>query len=398
MDASEVARALTRIAHEILERNKGTQEIALVGIRTGGVHLAHRLARRIQEIERAQVPIGELDITLYRDDLGIRKDQPVLRKTSIPFNVSDLNVILVDDVLFTGRTIRAAMDGLIDLGRPAEIQLAVLVDRGHRQLPIKATYIGKNIPTSREEIVHVYDHEWRPVARTDMYAGYKANRQEDPEGLPEQFPMLRQVLDLTGMSQAMTRGWEAEDAIGAICANADPADRIEIVSGDRDLIQLVRDPEVKVLFTLRGISELLELDEAGVLEKYEVPAARYMEFAILRGDASDGLPGVRGVGEKTARALVQTYGSLDELLEDARSSEPRPGPLKGKPALRARLVESAEYISTMLRLVPVNAIAPVDRWRGVRDDDGLTALADELALRGPVQRLKAALDSVAEKA
>lgn len=159
MDASEVARALTRIAHEILERNKGTQEIALVGIRTGGVHLAHRLARRIQEIERAQVPIGELDITLYRDDLGIRKDQPVLRKTSIPFNVSDLNVILVDDVLFTGRTIRAAMDGLIDLGRPAEIQLAVLVDRGHRQLPIKATYIGKNIPTSREEIVHVYLEE-----------------------------------------------------------------------------------------------------------------------------------------------------------------------------------------------------------------------------------------------
>jgi pyrimidine operon attenuation protein/uracil phosphoribosyltransferase len=159
MDASEVARALTRIAHEILERNKGTQEIALVGIRTGGVHLAHRLARRIQEIEHAQVPIGELDITLYRDDLGIRKDQPVLRKTSIPFNVSDLNVILVDDVLFTGRTIRAAMDGLIDLGRPAEIQLAVLVDRGHRQLPIKATYIGKNIPTSREEIVHVYLEE-----------------------------------------------------------------------------------------------------------------------------------------------------------------------------------------------------------------------------------------------
>jgi 5'-3' exonuclease len=170
------------------------------------------------------------------------------------------------------------------------------------------------------------------------------------------------------------------------------------VSGDRDLIQLVRDPEVKLLFTLRGVSELLELDEAGVLEKYDVPAARYMEFAILRGDASDGLPGVRGVGEKTARALVQTYGSLDELLEDARSSEPRPGPLKGKPALRARLVESADYIATMLRLVPVNAIAPVDRWRGERDDDGLAALADELALKGPVQRLKAALDSVAEKA
>lgn len=155
MDQSEMGRALTRIAHEILERNRGTQETALVGIRTGGVHLAHRLARRIQEIEHSQVPIGELDITLYRDDLAIRKDQPVLRKTSIPFNISDLKVVLVDDVLFTGRTIRAAMDGLIDLGRPAEIQLAVLVDRGHRQLPIKANYIGKNIPTSREEVVRV---------------------------------------------------------------------------------------------------------------------------------------------------------------------------------------------------------------------------------------------------
>jgi 5'-3' exonuclease len=249
-----------------------------------------------------------------------------------------------------------------------------------------------------EEVVHVYDHEWRPIARTDMYAGYKSTRQPDPEGLPEQFPMLRQILDLTGMSQAMTRGWEAEDAVGAICVAADPSDRIEIVSGDRDLIQLVRDPAVKLLFTLRGVSELLDLDEAGVFEKYGVPAARYLDFAILRGDASDALPGVRGVGEKTARALVQTYGSLDELLKDARSSEPRPGPLKGKPALRARLVESAEYIATMLRLVPVNAIAPVDRWRGERDDDGLEALADELALRGPVQRLKAALDSVAEKA
>ncbi len=155
MEAGDIARALTRIAHEILERNKGTKDLALVGVRTGGVHLAHRLARRIRDIEGAQVPIGELDITLYRDDLALRKDQPMLRKTSVPFNISDLKIVLVDDVLFTGRTIRAAMDGLIDLGRPAEIQLAVLVDRGHRQLPIKANYIGKNIPTSRDEIVKV---------------------------------------------------------------------------------------------------------------------------------------------------------------------------------------------------------------------------------------------------
>ena len=155
MESGDMARAMTRIAHEILERNKGVKDLALVGIRTGGVYLAHRLARRIQDIEGAGVPIGELDITLYRDDLALRKEQPILRKTSVPFDISGKIIVLVDDVLFTGRTIRAAMDGLIDLGRPAEIQLAVLVDRGHRQLPIKATYIGKNIPTSREENIQV---------------------------------------------------------------------------------------------------------------------------------------------------------------------------------------------------------------------------------------------------
>jgi len=155
MESGDMARAMTRIAHEILERNKGVKDLALVGIRTGGVHLAHRLARRIQDIEGAAIPIGELDITLYRDALALRKEQPILRRTSVPFDISGKIIVLVDDVLFTGRTIRAAMDGLIDLGRPAEIQLAVLVDRGHRQLPIKATYIGKNIPTSREENIQV---------------------------------------------------------------------------------------------------------------------------------------------------------------------------------------------------------------------------------------------------
>jgi pyrimidine operon attenuation protein/uracil phosphoribosyltransferase len=160
MDAGDIARALTRIAHEIVERNKGVNHVALVGIRTGGVHLAHRLAKRIQAIEEVSVPIGELDITLYRDDLALRKNQPVLRKTSIPFDVAGKAVVLVDDVLFTGRTIRAAMDGLMDLGRPEEIQLAVLVDRGHRQLPIKANYVGKNLPTSREETVRVLLEEY----------------------------------------------------------------------------------------------------------------------------------------------------------------------------------------------------------------------------------------------
>lgn len=155
MDAGDISRAMMRIAHEIVERNKGVKGLALVGIRTGGVHLAHRLVKRIHSIEGVLIPIGELDITLYRDDLALRKNQPILRKTSVPFDMTKKVVVLVDDVLFTGRTIRAAMDGLMDLGRPEEIQLAVLVDRGHRQLPIKANYIGKNLPTSRGEQVQV---------------------------------------------------------------------------------------------------------------------------------------------------------------------------------------------------------------------------------------------------
>jgi 5'-3' exonuclease len=245
-----------------------------------------------------------------------------------------------------------------------------------------------------DEVVHAFDHDWRPVARTAIYPGYKANRLPDPEALPPQFELLRQALDPTGMLQAQTRGWEAEDAIGAFCEDSRPTDRIEIVSGDRDVIQLVRDPVVKLLYTVRGVSELIEFDEATVLERYGVPAGRYTEFAILRGDPSDGLPGVRGVGEKTARALVQTYPSLDEMLLDAAGNAPREGPLKGRPALRARVREAAAYIAAMQRLVPVNATAPLDLWAGEQDDAAARELADELGLRGPMQRLLAALRSV----
>ena len=144
-----------RIAHEILEKNKGTQGLCLIGIRNRGVFLAHRLAECIKKIENTDVPVGALDITLYRDDLTLISQQPVVHKTEIDFDISDKNVILVDDVLYTGRTIRAALDALIDFGRPKSIQLAVLIDRGHRELPIRADYAGKNIPTSKDESVEV---------------------------------------------------------------------------------------------------------------------------------------------------------------------------------------------------------------------------------------------------
>ncbi|MFQ5481341.1 MAG: bifunctional pyr operon transcriptional regulator/uracil phosphoribosyltransferase PyrR [Nitrospinaceae bacterium] len=153
--AEEIQRALTRIAHEILERNKGTRNLALVGIRTRGVTLAKRLVNKIEEIEKVKPPLGILDITLYRDDVGTGKQNPVLMATDISFPVEGKTIVLVDDVLFTGRTIRAAIDALMDFGRPRGVQLAVLVDRGHRELPIRADFIGKNLPTSRSMRVQV---------------------------------------------------------------------------------------------------------------------------------------------------------------------------------------------------------------------------------------------------
>ena len=153
MNKTDIDRALTRMAHEIIEKNKGTDKLCLIGIQRGGVHLAKRLAAKITQIEKKEIPVGSLDIAFYRDDLTIRKNQPIVRRTEIPFEVTDLKLILVDDVLFTGRSIRAAMDALMDIGRPALIQLAVLIDRGHRELPIKADYVGKNIPTSLSEKV-----------------------------------------------------------------------------------------------------------------------------------------------------------------------------------------------------------------------------------------------------
>ena len=150
----DIRRALTRIAHEVVERNQGAQDLALVGIRTRGVHLAHRLSDRIEGSERVRVPVGALDIGLYRDDIAVGP-RPRLQPTDIPIDVNGKRLVIVDDVLYTGRTVRAALDAITDLGRPQVIQLAVLVDRGHRELPIRADYAGKNIPTSRAEEVRV---------------------------------------------------------------------------------------------------------------------------------------------------------------------------------------------------------------------------------------------------
>ena len=155
MDEKAIGRAITRISHEIIERNKGIEDVVLVGIKTRGVPIADRIGKKIQQIEGASVNTGEVDITLYRDDLKKIDVDPVINGSNVQFSIDDKIVILVDDVLYTGRTVRSALDAIIDIGRPKAIQLAVLVDRGHRELPIRADYVGKNVPTSKCEIISV---------------------------------------------------------------------------------------------------------------------------------------------------------------------------------------------------------------------------------------------------
>ncbi len=155
LDNNDITRAIRRMAHEIIEKNKGISNLCLVGIQKGGVVLARKLAAQIESIETGIIDVGTLDITFYRDDINTKDEQPVVKHTEIPCNIDDKTVVLIDDVLFTGRSIRAAMDALVDFGRPAYIQLAVLIDRGHRELPIRADYAGKNIPTSFNDLVEV---------------------------------------------------------------------------------------------------------------------------------------------------------------------------------------------------------------------------------------------------
>lgn len=171
LDRNDINRAVRRMAHEIIEKNKGIENVCLVGIQKGGVTLAKRLASQIQAIEGIPIEVGTLDITFYRDDIHTKEEQPVVKRTDIPCAIDDKTVVLVDDVLFTGRSIRAAMDALIDFGRPAYIQLAVLIDRGHRELPIRADYAGKNIPTSFTDEVEVSLEENGHKDRVVLFSG-----------------------------------------------------------------------------------------------------------------------------------------------------------------------------------------------------------------------------------
>ncbi len=159
LDGPSIGRTLTRMAHEILEKNKGAEGLALIGIQTRGVPLAKRLQQNINAIAKKEVPLGILDINLYRDDLTKVSEQPVVGKTEINFDLDEKIIVLVDDVLYTGRTVRAALDAMVDFGRPKRIELAVLIDRGHRELPIRADFVGKNIPTREDEVVHVHLNE-----------------------------------------------------------------------------------------------------------------------------------------------------------------------------------------------------------------------------------------------
>ncbi len=169
LDDKMIDRSLTRLAHEIIEKNKGVDDLVLIGIKSRGVPLAYRLSEKIDQIEGKKLPVGKLDITLYRDDLSLKSYEPDVKGLEVDFEIDGKIVILVDDVIYTGRTVRAAMDAIIDFGRPSAIQLAVLVDRGHRELPIRPDYVGKNVPTSSKEVVKVKLEEMDDASEVSIY-------------------------------------------------------------------------------------------------------------------------------------------------------------------------------------------------------------------------------------
>jgi 5'-3' exonuclease len=234
-------------------------------------------------------------------------------------------------------------------------------------------------------VLNVLDADWRPQWRVDAWPGYKATRQADPPELPALFPVLRAVLEAAGLPVAEAPGTEADDVLGTIALGAGDDERLAIVTGDRDLLQLVRDPVVWVLFPVKGTSQMIRFDEAEVAARHGVPARRYADYAILRGDPSDGLPGLPGVGSKTAARLVTEFGSLDELLAAGDKLPPR---------VAAALDANEAYLAAMRKVVPL----PRDvAWTATQahppDRDALAALAQRHATDGPVERLVAAMEA-----
>lgn len=255
----------------------------------------------------------------------------------------------------------------------------------HGYLDMTARLVRDHAP---DDLIHVYDADWRPAARADVYPPYKAERPDEPETLTRQFAWLPQILDAIGMAQAEAPDWEADDAIGSLCAQGESGDRFDIITGDRDLLQLVQDgddrtPAVRLLFTVRGVSNLEAFDAAAVEAKYGVPPQRYVDFATLRGDPSDGLPGVPGIGEKTAARLVNQYASLDELIASAGDLTPK---------LSANLLDSTDYLAAMEQVVPIRRDVDVTVTRPAGDPTALARLAGDLGLGGPVDRLSQALN------
>jgi 5'-3' exonuclease len=250
----------------------------------------------------------------------------------------------------------------------------------HGYLDMTSTLLRDRQPGG---LVHAFDVDWRPAWRVAAYAAYKSQRRPDPPELPPQLDVIRAVLDAAGMQCAGCDGYEADDVLATIAAEATPDNIVEVVTGDRDLLQLVRDPEVAVLFTVRGVSQLARFDEAAVRAKYGVGPQQYADFAILRGDPSDGLPGIRGIGEKTASRLIARYGSLDALMAE-RVSQPA--------QIAAALRHGTEYIAAMRTVVPV-CVTTAYTLTPLRKPDvtRLDELAAEHGVRGPVTRLLAAL-------